>query len=73
MEAIIHLLCEGCRAALVVVPASVRELASEDGDDEELEELTGVEGQPFALSDEDGRYACPECGRAARVPRLNLG
>ena len=66
MEAIIHLRCEGCRAALVVVPASVGDA------DADLEELTGVEGQPFAISDEDGRYTCPECGRPDRVPRLTL-
>lgn len=67
MEAIIHLRCEGCRAALVVVPASVGEAGDAD-----LEELTGVEGQPFAVSDLEGRYTCPECGRPDRVPRLTL-
>ena len=69
MEAIIHIRCEGCRAAIVVVPPAVTSLAGEDGD---LEEVTGVEGQPFALADSSGRYACPECGHPGRAPRLSL-
>ena len=67
MEAIIHIRCEACRAALVIVPPAV----TEDGD-EDLEELTGIEGERFALADDSGRYTCPECGRAGRAPRLNF-
>ncbi len=70
MEAIIHIRCEGCQAPIVIVPPAVSSLAGEDGD---LEEVTGVEGQPFAEADEHGRYACPECGHAGRAPRLSFG
>jgi hypothetical protein len=70
VEAIIHIRCEGCRAALVIVPPSVSE-AAEDRDDD-LEEVTGIEGERFALADDAGRYTCPECGRSGRAPRLNF-